>query len=488
MLTPLVVACALFMENMDSTVISTSLPAIAGDLHQDPITLKLALTSYLLSLAVFIPASGWAADRFGARHIFRGAIVVFTFGSILCGLSSTLPGFIAARVVQGLGGAMMVPVGRLVLLRSVPREELVTALTYLTVPALIGPILGPPLGGFITTYFEWRWIFWINVPIGMLGLTLATLFIADVREHEVWPLDVPGFLLSGAGLSLATFGLTVAGRGFVSPAVAAMLLVGGAVLILLYVLHARRTRFPILDLRLLSIPTFRASVAGGFLFRLGIGSLPFLLPLLLQIGFGMNPFQSGCLTFASAAGAMAMKTSASPILRRFGFRRVLMLNAVVSSLFMMLYGTFTAATAPVLIFAALLGGGFFRSLEFTSINAIAFADIDARDMSRATSFTSVAQQLSLSAGVAAGAGAIELSQWVHNDATLGTRDFSAAFFAVAAVSALSALVFGMLPASAGDVLRSTTKQKIATALTPTGGMGDQPAAALGEARNPVART
>ena len=476
------------MENMDSTVISTSLPAIAVDLHQDPITLKLALTSYLLSLAVFIPASGWAADRFGARLIFRGAIVVFTLGSIACGLSSTLPGFVAARILQGLGGAMMVPVGRLVLLRSVRREELVTALAYLTIPALIGPILGPPLGGFITTYFQWRWIFWINVPIGILGFTLATIFIADARETEVWPLDVPGFLLSGAGLSLLTFGMTVAGRGFVSPAIALGLTGGGGALIGLYVLHARRTQFPILDLKLLSIPTFRASVAGGFLFRLGIGSLPFLLPLLLQLGFGLNPFQSGCLTFASAAGAMAMKATATPILRRFGFKRVLVVNAVLSSLFLVAYGTFTAATAPLLVFAALLAGGFFRSLEFTSINALAFADIKAREMSRATSFTSVAQQLSLSTGVAMGAGAIEFSQWLHGDATLGTRDFSIAFFVVAAISAVSALVFWSLPAGAGDALRSTAKRKVTTALMPSGGMGDQPATVLDAPRNPVART
>ncbi len=489
LLMPLVVACALFMENLDSTVIATALPAIAADLHQDPITLKLALTSYLLSLAVFIPASGWAADRFGARLIFRGAIVVFTLGSILCGLSSTLPGFVAARIVQGMGGAMMVPVGRLVLLRSVPREELVTALTYLTVPALIGPILGPPLGGFITTYFEWRWIFWINVPIGVLGLVLASLFISDVRETETWPLDVRGFLLSGAGLSLVTFGLTVAGRGFVPPSAAILLLVAGFALIGLYVVHARKAPYPILDLGLLAIPTFRASILGGFIFRLGIGSLPFLLPLLLQIGFGMSPFQSGCLTFASAAGAMAMKPTAMPILRRFGFKRVLVVNAIVSSLFMLVYGTFTAATAPWLILVALLGGGFFRSLEFTSINAIAFADIDNRAMSRATSFSSVMQQLSLSTGVAAGAGIIEWSQWLHNDATLGTRDFSVAFYGVALVSAASAFVFARLPAGSGDVLRNVPDRELADTLAPTGGLGDQPVAALASApRNPVART
>ena len=494
MLTPLVVACALFMENMDSTVIATSLPAIAQDLHQDPITLKLAMTSYLLSLAVFIPASGWAADRFGARLIFRGAIVVFTLGSILCGLSGSLTAFIAARVLQGLGGAMMVPVGRLVLLRSVPREELVTALAYLTIPALIGPIVGPPLGGFITTYFAWRWIFWINVPIGILGVTLATLFIADVRETDVWPLDVKGFLLSGLGLSTLSFGLTVAGRAFVPTPVAFTLIVGGAVLVVVYVHHARRTRYPIIDLGLLAIPTFRASVVGGFTFRMGIGALPFLLPLLFQIGFGLNPFQSGCLTFAAAAGAMLMKATAKPILERFGFKRVLVFNAVLSSLFMVLYGLFTPTTSEVLVLAALLGGGFLRSLQFTSINALAYADIDAPAMSRATSFASVSQQLSLSAGVAAGAAAIEFSQWWHADASLSTRDFRVAFFAVAAISASACFVFARLPVDAGDLLRGARKRDAAAAVAPSGGLGDQPAAGLassGESalpRNPVART
>ena len=492
MLVPLVVACALFMENLDSTVIATSLPAIAADLHQDPITLKLAMTSYLISLAVFIPASGWAADRFGARPIFRGAIVVFVAGSILCGLSDSLPTFVASRVVQGLGGAMMVPVGRLVLLRSVPREELVTALAYLTVPALLGPILGPPLGGFITTYFDWRWIFWINVPIGVLGVVLATLFIADIREAEVWPLDVPGFLLSGAGLSSLSFGLTVIGRGIVPAPVTAALIAGGVALVAGYVVHARRALHPIIDLSLLRIPTFRASVTGGFVFRLGIGALPFLLPLMLQIGFGLNPFQSGCLTFAAAAGAMLMKTTARPILRRFGFKRVLVCNAALSGVFMVVYGLFRPSTPEWLLWAALLAGGFFRSLQFTSINALAYADIDAPAMSRATSFASVAQQLSLSTGVAAGAGAIELSQWWHADASLTTRDFAFAFYTVALVSASACLVFARLPADAGDLLRGARKREATAAVATTGGLGDQPGALVsGEAappRNPVART
>ena len=484
LLTPLIVACALFMENLDSTVLSTSLPAIAVDLHQDPIALKLALTSYLLSLAIFIPASGWAADRFGARTIFRSAIVVFTAGSILCGLSSTLPGFVAARVFQGLGGAMMVPVGRLVLLRSVPREEVVGALAYLTIPALVGPILGPPLGGFITTYFHWRWIFWINVPIGVLGVTLATLFIPNVREEKPWPLDKVGFLLSGLGLSATMFGLTVAGRGFLSIPLNAALILAGVVLVVAYIIHARRTAYPIIDLKLLAIPTFRASVAGGFLFRLGIGALPFLLPLLLQLGIGMTPFRSGCLTLASAAGAMAMKTSAQRILRRFGFRQVLAFNALISSLFMVVYGTFGASTPMIVIFVLLLAGGFFRSLEFTGINAIAYADIDNAAMSRATSFASVAQQLSISTGVAVGAGVIELSQISHGDTVLRLQDFGAAFFVVAAISATSIFVFLGLKPDAGAAMSGHKASGYAPATAES--LSGAPGEAL--PRNPVART
>ena len=486
LLTPLIVACALFMENLDSTVLATSLPAIAVDLHQDPIALKLALTSYLLSLAIFIPASGWAADRFGARTVFRSAIVVFTLGSVLCGFSATLPGFVAARMFQGLGGAMMVPVGRLVLLRSVPRDQVVEALAYLTIPALIGPILGPPLGGFITTYLHWRWIFWINVPIGVLGVTLATLFIPNVKEETVWPLDKLGFVLSGLGLSALMFGLTVAGRGFVSVPVNIALVVAGAVLLSAYVWHARRVAFPIIDLGLLRVPTFRASVTGGFLFRLGIGALPFLLPLTLQLGLGMTPFQSGCLTLASAAGAMAMKTTAQKIIRRYGFRTVLTVNALVSSLFMAGYGLFGAATPLWLIFTALLAGGFFRSLEFTAINAIAYADIDNPTMSRATSFASVAQQLSISTGVAVGAAVIEAAQFATGDPVLTLRDFGPAFFTVAAISAASTLVFARLAPDAGAVMSGHGAGRYSAGSgSPVSELG---AEAAGTPRKPVART
>src|SRR6204780_1903205 len=293
LLTALIIATALFMENMDGTVISTSLPAIARDLHQDPIVLKLALTSYMLTLAVFIPASGWVADRFGARTVFCSAIVVFTLGSILCGASSSLPTLIAARVFQGLGGAMMVPVGRLVLLRSVQKSELVSAMAYLTIPAMIGPVAGPPLGGFITTYFHWRWIFWINVPIGVFGIALALTFIENVREQKIAPFDFAGFLLSGFGLATLIFGFTLVGGGLVAAPIDAAMIVIGLGFLTAYVRRARREPNAILDLGLLSTPTFFAGVVGGFIFRVGIGAIPFLLPLLLQLGFGLTPFESG---------------------------------------------------------------------------------------------------------------------------------------------------------------------------------------------------
>lgn len=448
----LIVAVALFMETMDSTVIATSLPAIARDLGEDPIALKLALTSYLLSLAVFIPLSGWAADRFGARTIFRAAIIVFTLGSAACGFSHSLWDFVLFRIIQGMGGAMMVPVGRLVILRTVPKSELISALAWLTIPALMGPVIGPPLGGFITTFASWHWIFWINIPVGIVGIILATRYIGDIREDELPPLDIKGFVLSGIGLAGLAFGFTTIGQGLFPPEVVAALLVTGAIGCWLYVRHARSIAFPLIDLSLLKVDTFYASVVGGFMYRVGIGATPFLLPLLLQLGFGLTPFQSGMLTFASAAGAIAMKTTAAPILRRFGFKSVLVLNAVLSSLFIASTALFTPVTPHAVILTVLLVGGFFKSLQFTSINTLAYADIEPRAMSAATSFASVAQQLAMSAGVAVGALVLEVQRHGRPDALVQPDDFSAAFVVVAAISAASALIFVSLPKAAGTSL------------------------------------
>jgi EmrB/QacA subfamily drug resistance transporter len=471
-------------------VISTSLPAIAVDLHEDPISLKLALTSYLLSLAIFIPASGWVADKFGARTIFRLAILVFTLGSIACGLSSSLSEFILARVLQGLGGAMMVPVGRLVLLRSVARPDLVRALAYLTLPALIGPVIGPPLGGFITTYFHWRWIFWINVPIGAVGIALATIFIEDIRETQVWPLDLRGFLLSGIGLSLLIFGLSVAGRNFVPGIVVGLMVFFGFCSLGLYIWHARRTAHPILDLNLLKIRTFRAAVGGGSLFRIATGSIPFLLPLMLQLGFGLDAFQSGLTTFISSAGAMAMKTTAPAILAAFGFRRVLIYDTLLSAMMLAVIGFFTPATPTLLMMGVLLIGGFFRSLEFTSVNALAYAEIESAVMSRATSFSSVVQQLSLSIGVAIGASVLQTLRWFHGG-NLVVADFQWAFLIMSLILVSAIGSFIALPENAGSDLsrgavapgeapdRQVTKS---AALEPP---ADQPATSP---RNPLAKT
>ncbi len=449
---PLIVACALFMENLDSTVISTALPAIAADLHEDPIALKLALTSYLLTLAVFIPISGWMADRFGPRTVFRLAIVVFTIGSVLCGFSTSLLDFVVYRIIQGLGGAMMTPVGRLVVLRSIPKHEYVSAFAWLVVPALIGPMIGPPLGGFITTYFSWRWIFWINIPIGILGVLLATKFIENIREEYVPPLDAKGFILSGIGLAGLAFGLTTIGQAFMPASISlAMLGIGGA-FTFAYVLHARVTPFPLLDLRLLSVPTFRASVIGGSLFRVGVGSLPFLLPLLFQIGFGLSPLQSGLLTFAGAAGAMAMRASVAPILRRFGIKRVLLINTGIASAFIAACALFRVDTPYWFILSILLIGGFFRSLQFSSINSLAFADLGDSDMSKATGFTSVAQQLSITAGIAIGALGLEAARHFRGDAMLVAADFSWAILLVSLISVSSFFVLLPLPIDAGASL------------------------------------
>ncbi len=452
MLVPLIVACALFMENMDSTVLSTSLPLIAQDLGESPITLKLALTTYLISLAVFIPISGWIADRFGTRNVFRTAIGVFVLGSICCGISSTLPELVIARFIQGMGGAMMVPVGRLALLKSVEKRDMVRALNYLTIPALVGPVLGPPLGGFITTYWHWRWIFYINIPIGVLGFVLATKYIPDLYEDDVPPLDIRGFVLSGLGLSILMLGLSTIGRHLIPVSLALGLVAIGAALLVAYLRHAKGLAHPLLRLDLFRIPTFRAGVAGGTLFRIGVGATPFLLPLMLQLGFGMTPMESGALTFISAAGAMFMKTLSLRILQRWGFRRVLIVNAALAGLALSSYGFFSHDTPVIVMLAVVAFGGFFPSLQFTCLNSIVYADIASADASRATSLASVVQQLSLGLGVTISGMVLQASSRLAGHEHLTTRDFLPAFLVIGLFSWLSIPVTRQLAADAGTEL------------------------------------
>ena len=449
---PLIVAVALFMENMDSTVIATSLPAIARALGTNPLALKLAVTSYLLSLAICIPASGWTADRFGARNVFRIAIGVFILGSIGCAASHSLEQFVIARIVQGMGGAMMTPVGRLIMVRSIDKHLLLNAMALVTVPALIGPICGPPLGGFITTYASWHWIFLINVPIGLVGIVAATRFIPNVRAELRHPFDFLGFVLSGLGIGGLAFGLSVMGLDFLPVGVVAALLGVGTVSTIAYVFHAKRTPAPILDLNLLKLPTFRASIVGGFLFRLGVGALPFLLPLLLQIGFHLTPFQSGLITFTSALGSMFMKAAVAGVLKRLGYRNVLLYNSLISSVFLMACATFVPGMPFWAMIAILLSGGFFRSLQFTSINTIAYAEIDPQRLSRATALTAAAQQLSLSTGVAVGALVVEITLRLRHETTMSAVDFPPAFLVIGALAATAALIFYRLAPDAGEEL------------------------------------
>ncbi len=448
----LVVASALFMENLDSTVIATSLPAIAADLRVDPVTLKLAFTAYYVALAIFIPVSGWCADRYGARSVFRAAIAVFGLASVGCATAGSLEWLVAARFCQGMGGAMMVPVGRLVLLRVVPKHDLVSAMAWLSIPALFAPIMGPPVGGFITTYYHWRFIFWLNVPIGVLGIVLAGRLLPPVQAESVRPLDRAGFLLTALGFSLLVFGFTLSTRAGDTTWPALAMLVVGALLVALYVLHARRAEHPLIDLGLLALPTFRVAMTAGAIFRLAIGAIPFLLPLMLQLGFGLSPFASGSLTFAAAVGAITMKLTAAPILRRFGFRRVLTVNAMISAVLLAAIGLFTAETPHALIIGVLLVGGFFRSLQFTSINALGYAEVEPARMSRATSFVAVVQQLALSSGVAVAAWLLDAFRAAGSRTELVAADFANAFLAIALVSAISTILFARLaPDAASDV-------------------------------------
>lgn len=448
-LVPLIVACALFMENLDSTIIATALPSIARSLGEDPLHLSLAITSYLLALSIFIPLSGWMADRYGARSVFRNAILIFVIGSIGCAASQSIGQLIAARMLQGIGGAMMVPVGRLVLLREVPKNQLVAAMSYLTIPALMAPIFGPPLGGLIVTYASWRWIFLINIPIGVLGWWLVSRHIRDIREADQPPLDLAGWMLLGAGVAGLVFGFENIGKNVLPPNVPAMSLLVGLLLLALYVRHARLDEAPIVRLSLLRIPTFRSSVGGGSLFRVGIGAFSLLMPMMLQLGFGLSALHSGLITFSSAVGALMMKTIAQKLTRRYGFRDLLVWNALISSAALIACGFFRLHTPYLLIVGFLLVAGFLRSLQFTCINAMAFADVDEDDMSQATSFSSTAQQLALSVGVGIGSQVLHLSMLLRGGESLDVSDFTAAFCVVGLISLSSVLSFRRLPSDAG---------------------------------------
>ena len=434
----LLVAAAFSMENLDGTVIATALPQMAHSMGVHPVDLHIGITAYLLALAIFIPISGWVADRVGARTVFATAIGVFTVASAACGISRGVGAFTAARVVQGIGGAMMVPVGRVVVLRGAQKRDIMRLVATITWPGLLAPIIGPPLGGFITTFASWRWIFFLNVPLGIAGLVLALRMLPRAREGAARAFDLPGFLLSGAACVLLMDALEAFSRGesrWERPAVTAGL---AALLGTAAVMHARRTPHPLLALSTMGIPTYRVSLWGGSLFRLAVGAMPFLLPLLFQVGFGLSPVDSGILVLVVFAGNLAMKPATTPLLRRHGFRRVLIVNGIVTAATIAACGWLTPHTPRWVVAVLLFAGGMGRSMQFTGMTTLGFSDVPDDLMSGASTLVSMAQQLMMGLGVAVGAIALRVASRLRPDSggVVGLADFRTAFVVVGLFAAL----------------------------------------------------
>lgn len=448
---PLIMAVALFMEQMDSTVISTALPAIARDLNVGPITLKLALTTYMVALAIFIPISGWVADRFGAKRVFRAAIVVFLLGSIFCAISGNLLEFVLSRFVQGMGGAMMTPVGRLVILRTTDRSQLVRAMALLTIPALIGPMAGPPLGGFLTTYFSWHWIFLINVPIGLFGLVMASIYLPAIADEPPSNLDWKGFFLVALAASGIVFGLSVISLPALPPATGYITTVIGIVAALAYIRHARRAAKPLLNLSLFRNQPFQIATTSASFFRMATGAFPFLLPLMLQLGFGMNPFQSGMITFVGAIGAIMTKFVAPRMFAAFGFKPILITASVATALLTISFIFFEADTPAYIMLTILFVTGLFRSFFFTGVNSLAYAEIETAQASQATAISSMFQQASFALGVAFAAVILDLAGY-FTEGQLTVAHFHIAFFVVAIVSLGSLFPLLRLRSDAGALV------------------------------------
>jgi EmrB/QacA subfamily drug resistance transporter len=436
---PLVVGCAFFMEGLDSTMIAVSIPAMAKSLGENPLRLNLVIASYLLSLAVFIPVSGWIADRLGTRIVFCAAVLIFAGGSALCGLSTNLPMLVAMRIIQGFGGAMMTPVGRLILLRSFPRANLVSAMNWMTIPAMIGPTVGPIVGGFVTSYASWRWVFYLNIPIGVLGAVLAFSLFENFRAPAPTRFDIGGFLIAALGLCLFEFAVENLGRPMIAPWVGEAFFPISFVILYIYVRHARKSAAPVLDLGLLRIKTFRIGTLTGGVCRMGLDATPFMLPLLFQVGFGLSAVQAGLLSFSSTLGAMLVRSVSRPLLRWLGFRKTLVGGAIGAAAVTAIYAALSADTPAWIVVVCVLVSGCVRSIQYLALNTISFADVPSPLLSRSTSVSGVFQQLARGFGVALGAALLAI---VAGSEQVTVADFRLVFLLIAVVPLIS--VFGFL--------------------------------------------
>jgi EmrB/QacA subfamily drug resistance transporter len=455
---PWLVAVALFMENLDATIVNTAVPTMSASLGVAPLSLKGVLTSYTLSLAVFIPISGWLADRYGTCRIFKIAVWLFLLGSLACGLAPNVPLLVAARILQGLGGAMMTPVGRLALVRTFPRSEMLQTMNYVIIPALLGPLLGPFTGGLIVHWTSWRVIFFVNLPLAAFGLWMIRRYMPDYRDEHAAPLDRTGFILFGVGVALLSYVLEVFGEHRLDPTIIVALLVAAFGFLAAYGWHERRTKAPVLELALFKVRTFRISVLGGFVTRIGFGGMPFLLPLLYQLGLGYPAWQAGLLTMPQALAAMGMKLVSRPVMQRFGHRTILMGNTVLLGLTMMTFTQIHRGTPAWGILLLSLAQGFFASLQFTAMNSLVYADIDDRDASKAGSIASTAQQLSLSFGVASGSliAAWFLGNVDQTDYSQTVPALHKAFLALGGVTIVSGFTFLGLHANDGNNISNRT--------------------------------
>jgi EmrB/QacA subfamily drug resistance transporter len=453
-LLPWLIAVAFFMESLDTTILNTAVPTIAAALHVAPLSMKSVLASYTLSLAVFIPISGWMADRFGTRRVFASAIGIFTLGSFLCGISSNIHVLVACRILQGCGGSMMVPVGRLTVVRTFAKSELVRAMSFVAIPALIGPMLGPIAGGLIVGYFHWRLIFFLNIPIGLAGLCMVYLHLPDYREEHTNPLDVAGLILFGSGVALLSYVLEVFGEHTLTAAEILGLLAISILLLTGYGFHATRAAHPMLDLTLFRIRTFRAAVSGSFLTRLGIGGIPFLFPLLYQVGLGFTPIQSGLLMMPQAIAAMSLKPTMPRILARFGYRVVLVSNTLIIGLFILLFATIGKGTSLWLVVPEVFFYGFFTSLQYTCMNTLVYADVSEEQASSASSIASTMQQMAISFGVASASlvTAFFLPDRYRSNPLQFIHGIHRAFYVLGGMTLLSTIVFYQLKRGDGDAV------------------------------------